>query len=56
MIDTPSAKCETKGHSGPCRPGSNNLQGWYHLEVCGKSNDDLNYCTVSYTLNEFRME
>ena len=37
-------------------PGSNNPQGWYYIEVRGKSNDDLNYYNVSYTLNEFWME
>lgn len=31
--------------------GSNNPQGWYYLEVFGKTYQDLNYYSVSYTLN-----
>ncbi len=31
--------------------GSNNPQGWYYLEVFGKTYQDLNYYTVSFTLN-----
>jgi len=32
-------------------PGSGNPEGWYYLEVRGASYDDLNYYTVSFTLN-----
>ncbi len=31
--------------------GSNNPQGWYYLEVYGKTPLDLNFYTVSFTLN-----
>ena len=31
--------------------GSGNLQGWYYLEVYGKTYADLNFYTVSFTLN-----
>lgn len=32
--------------------GSGNPQGWYYLEVFGKTQQDMNYYTVSFTLNE----
>ncbi len=31
--------------------GSSNVQGWYYLEVFGKTLHDMNFYTVSFTLN-----